>query len=255
MPDSLPDLLNGIFGLRGQLGDPVLNGADADRNIKYPCQKLMNSVYAYHSNGRQCGSKGLQIIAILGVKGAHDVFFHGQTLKKADVLEGTPHAHAGDLVLLRLGDILTVQENLTLIRGINAGNGVENGGFTGAVGADNAVDLPGVGDDGKILNGVHAAETQLLLTRDTLDAYKAFTAAIKEAGLKANGFAPYLFLAKVLIPMMSDAMLTNFIACGGVLSIAAGMRMAKIRQYPVIDMLPALALILVLTPLWERLFP
>ena len=55
--------------------------------------------------------------------------------------------------------------------------------------------------------------------------------------------------------MMSDAMLTNFIACGGVLSIAAGMRMAKIHQYPVIDMLPALALILVLTPLWERLFP
>ena len=68
-------------------------------------------------------------------------------------------------------------------------------------------------------------------------------------------FTCFFFLAKVLIPMMSDAMLTNFIACGGVLSIAAGMRMAKIRQYPVIDMLPALALILVLTPLWERLFP
>lgn len=68
-------------------------------------------------------------------------------------------------------------------------------------------------------------------------------------------FTCFFFLAKVLIPMMSDAMLTNFVACGGVLSIAAGMRMAKIRQYPVIDMLPALALILVLTPLWERLFP
>ena len=68
-------------------------------------------------------------------------------------------------------------------------------------------------------------------------------------------FTCFFFLAKILIPMMSDAMLTNFIACGGVLSIAAGMRMAKIRQYPVIDMLPALALILVLTPLWERLFP
>ena len=59
----------------------------------------------------------------------------------------------------------------------------------------------------------------------------------------------------IMTKKMSDAMLTNFIACGGVLSIAAGMRMAKIHQYPVIDMLPALALILVLTPLWERLFP
>ena len=34
-------------------------------------------------------------------------------------------------------------------------------------------------------------------------------------------FTCFFFLAKVLIPMMSDAMLTNFIACGGVLSIAA----------------------------------
>ena len=68
-------------------------------------------------------------------------------------------------------------------------------------------------------------------------------------------FTCFFFLAKVLIPMMSQAMLMNFIACGGVLSIAAGMRMAKIREYPVIDMLPALALILVFTPLWQWLFP
>ena len=39
-----------------------------------------------------------------------------------------------------------------------------------------------------------SSKTQLLLTRDTLDAYKAFTAAIKEAGLKTNGFAPYLIM-------------------------------------------------------------
>ena len=39
-----------------------------------------------------------------------------------------------------------------------------------------------------------SSRTQLLLTRDNLDDYKAFTAAIKEAGLKANGFAPYLIM-------------------------------------------------------------
>lgn len=57
-PNPLPDLLDGILGRRGQLGDPVLNGTGADRNIKYTCQKLMNPVYANHSNGGQCGSKG-----------------------------------------------------------------------------------------------------------------------------------------------------------------------------------------------------
>ena len=39
-----------------------------------------------------------------------------------------------------------------------------------------------------------SSRTQLLLTEDTLDAYKRFTAAIKEAGMKANGFAPYLIM-------------------------------------------------------------
>lgn len=39
-----------------------------------------------------------------------------------------------------------------------------------------------------------SSKTQLLLTKDTLENYKSFTAKIKEAGLKANGFAPYLIM-------------------------------------------------------------
>ena len=35
---------------------------------------------------------------------------------------------------------------------------------------------------------------QLMLTGENLDNYKKFTAAIKEAGMKANGFAPYLIM-------------------------------------------------------------
>lgn len=35
---------------------------------------------------------------------------------------------------------------------------------------------------------------QLMLTKDNLEEYKKFTAAIKEAGLKANGFTPYLIM-------------------------------------------------------------
>lgn len=35
---------------------------------------------------------------------------------------------------------------------------------------------------------------QLMLTRDNLEAYKRFTEAIKKAGIKANGFAPYLIM-------------------------------------------------------------
>ena len=39
-----------------------------------------------------------------------------------------------------------------------------------------------------------SSQTQLLLTRDTLDEFKKMTAAVKEAGLKANGYAPYLIM-------------------------------------------------------------
>ena len=39
-----------------------------------------------------------------------------------------------------------------------------------------------------------SSKTQLLLTRDTLDEFKKMTAAVKEAGLKANGYAPYLIM-------------------------------------------------------------
>ena len=35
---------------------------------------------------------------------------------------------------------------------------------------------------------------QLMLTRDNLDAYKKMTEAVKEAGRRANGFAPYLVM-------------------------------------------------------------
>jgi len=71
---------------------------------------------------------------------------------------------------------------------------------------------------------------------------------------QAAVFFVFFLLAKILMPVMSSSMLSNFIACGGVMTIAAGMRMAKIRMYPLIDMLPALALVLPLTPLWEALF-
>jgi len=35
---------------------------------------------------------------------------------------------------------------------------------------------------------------QLMLTRDNLETYKKFTGTIKEAGLRENGFAPYLIM-------------------------------------------------------------
>lgn len=39
-----------------------------------------------------------------------------------------------------------------------------------------------------------SSQTQLLLTKDTLESYKELTEKVKEAGRKANGYAPYLVM-------------------------------------------------------------
>ncbi len=69
-----------------------------------------------------------------------------------------------------------------------------------------------------------------------------------------GSFTLVFLLARVLMPIMDAPMTANFIACGGALTIAAGMRMAGIRDYPLIDLLPALALVLPLTPLLAGVF-
>lgn len=45
-----------------------------------------------------------------------------------------------------------------------------------------------------IVPEARSSSHQLMLTRDNLDAYKKFTTAIKEAGMAANGYAPYLIM-------------------------------------------------------------
>ncbi|PWM59538.1 MAG: flavin oxidoreductase/NADH oxidase [Subdoligranulum variabile] len=45
-----------------------------------------------------------------------------------------------------------------------------------------------------IVSEGRSGQTQLYLCRDNLEAYQKFTAAIKEAGLRSNGFAPYLIM-------------------------------------------------------------
>ena len=65
-------------------------------------------------------------------------------------------------------------------------------------------------------------------------------------------FCTVFLLAKVIAPLLTPEMLANFMACGGALTMAAGIRMAKIKQYPVIDMLPALVLVLLITPVWAN---
>ncbi|MGN1343915.1 MAG: DUF554 domain-containing protein [Traorella sp.] len=60
-----------------------------------------------------------------------------------------------------------------------------------------------------------------------------------------------LFLsANIILPMTSLPMIQDFKACGGVLMLATGFRICKIKNFPIADMLPAMVLIFPISYFW-----
>ncbi len=60
-----------------------------------------------------------------------------------------------------------------------------------------------------------------------------------------------LFLcAKIIFPLTTPDMIADFKACGGILMIATGFRIAKIKMFPIADMLPAMILVMPCSQLW-----
>ena len=57
-------------------------------------------------------------------------------------------------------------------------------------------------------------------------------------------------LAKVIVPLTTDVMIADFKACGGFILVATGLRMLKVRPFPIADMLPAMVLVMPVSFLW-----
>ena len=70
--------------------------------------------------------------------GGHDILQHGAAGKEADVLEGARDAGLADDMRLQRRDILAVEDHASGGRLIEAGDYIETGGLTRAVGADQA---------------------------------------------------------------------------------------------------------------------
>lgn len=57
-------------------------------------------------------------------------------------------------------------------------------------------------------------------------------------------------LSKVIVPLTTESMVADFKACGGFVLIATGLRMMKLKPYPVADMIPAMVLVMPMSFLW-----
>lgn len=117
----------------------------------------------------------------------------------------------------------------------------------------------GFGIYGAFLSSM-SGDHSVLLSKAVLDAFTAAVFAVTLGlpvmlvSLPMLGVMLALFLlGKVIAPLMRESMLRDFMACGGVLTLVTGLRVAGVKKTAVANMIPALALVLPLSWLWGLL--
>ena len=114
----------------------------------------------------------------------------------------------------------------------------------------------GMGIYGSLSEGI-TGDPSLLITKSILD---FFTAAIFACNLgyivsliAVPQFIIFTFLflsAGLIVPLTTPEMINDFKACGGFLMVAAGFRILKLKMFPVVDMVPAMILVMPFSWLW-----
>lgn len=116
----------------------------------------------------------------------------------------------------------------------------------------------GTGIYGSLDEGM-SGDLTILVSKSILD---FFTAAIFAANLgyavsvialpQFIIFAILFYLARFIIPFTNANMILDFKACGGFLMLATGFRMAKIKMFPIAEMIPAMILVMPFSWLWAN---
>ena len=104
-----------------------------------------------------------------------------------------------------------------------------------------------------------SGDATLLTTKAVMDFVAAIFFAAAGAGMMqaliAVPLGVVLFglyaLSGLLMPLLTDAMIGDFSACGGMILILNGFRMTKLKDPPVADFIPALVLVLPISWLWS----
>lgn len=99
----------------------------------------------------------------------------------------------------------------------------------------------------------------VLLSKSVLDLFTAMVFACNLGAVTSLVAVPQaviffilFFAAKAIYPLTTPVMIGDFKACGGFLLIATGFRIAKIENFPVADMIPAMVLVMPLSALWTN---
>jgi uncharacterized membrane protein YqgA involved in biofilm formation len=114
----------------------------------------------------------------------------------------------------------------------------------------------GTGIYGSLDSGM-TGDNSVLIAKSILD---FFTAAIFACNLgyvvsviaipQFIIFYALFLMAKFIFPLTTPDMILDFKACGGILMLATGFRMIKVKIFPTADMIPAMILIMPLSWAW-----
>lgn len=117
----------------------------------------------------------------------------------------------------------------------------------------------GTGIFGALQSGLNGNHT-ILYSKSILD---FFTAAIFAANLGyivlMIAFMQVTILlvlfcsASFIMPLVTPTILNDFTACGGMMMLAAGFRIAGLREFPIASMIPSMVLVMPLSYLWTLL--
>ena len=117
----------------------------------------------------------------------------------------------------------------------------------------------GTGIYGSLDSGMSGDHT-ILISKSILDFFTAMifggTLGMVIAAIAIPQCIIFLIIfavAKFIFPLTTPNMIADFKACGGFLLLATGFRIAKIHDFPVADMIPAMMLVMPVSWLWMNM--
>jgi len=117
----------------------------------------------------------------------------------------------------------------------------------------------GTGIYGSIVSGM-SGDHQILLAKSVLDFFTAMIFACTLGKVVSVIAVPQFvifmllfFLARVIYPLTTPTMIDDFKAVGGLVLLATGLRIARVRDFPIAEMIPAMLIIWPISRLWTLL--
>lgn len=118
----------------------------------------------------------------------------------------------------------------------------------------------GTGIFGAMNEGI-THDTSILVSKAFLDFFTALIFATSLGYVVATAVIPQCvilfglyFLGRLILPMTTPQLVSDFSACGGVIMLVTGFRICKIKMFPVANMLPALLIVMTISHYWRILF-